>query len=204
MNISRTLAWLMLAGILIAPAAAQAPRGAQGQRAARSTDGKPNLNGIWQALGTANWEIQDHPAYSGPMWELGAIGAVPAGQGVVEGNEIPYRPEALAKKKENFKNRRTLDPEAKCYMPGIPRATYMPYPFQIVQTPKDILMVYEYATASRLIRDNGPPLPTSPCNVPQVLGHARFLPMKNSLKGNVRRRPVQRPTANNSRRQIRR
>jgi hypothetical protein len=156
MNISRTLAWLMLAGILIAPAAAQAPRGAQGQRAARTTDGKPNLNGIWQALGTANWEIQDHPAYSGPMWELGAIGAVPAGQGVVEGNEIPYRPEALAKKKENFKNRRTLDPEAKCYMPGIPRATYMPYPFQIVQTPKDILMVYEYATASRLINMGKP------------------------------------------------
>src|SRR6266850_73697 len=92
MNISRTLAWLMLAGILIAPAAAQAPRGAQGQRAARTTDGKPNLNGIWQALGTANWEIQDHPAYSGPMWELGAIGAVPAGQGVMEGNEWSRQP----------------------------------------------------------------------------------------------------------------
>jgi hypothetical protein len=89
-------------------------------KAPRMPDGHPNLNGIWQAVNTANWNLQDHPAYAGPMWELGAIGAVPAGKGVVQGNEIPYKPEALAKKKENFKNRRTDDPEAKCYMPGIP------------------------------------------------------------------------------------
>src|SRR5215471_16019433 len=157
MKVSRFPAWLLLTagvGVFLSPAASQTPAATQGQRgavAARPAAGKPNLNGIWEAVGTANWDIQDHSAYSGPMWELGAIGAVPAGQGVVEDGEIPYRPEALTKKKENFKNRRTQDPEAKCYMPGIPRAAYMPYPFQIVQTPTDILMVYEYATANRLI-----------------------------------------------------
>ena len=79
---------------------------------------------------------------------MGAIGAAPAGQSVVEGGEIPYLPAAAAKKKQNFANRRTLDPEAKCYLPGIPRANYMPYPFQIVQSPRGILFVYEYATAN--------------------------------------------------------
>src|SRR4051812_49939260 len=87
-------------------------------KAPRTADGHPNLNGIWQAVNTANWNLQDHPAYPGPMWEMGAIAAVPAGKGVVQGNDIPYKPEAAAKKKENFANRRTEDPEAKCYMPG--------------------------------------------------------------------------------------
>src|ERR1700735_338048 len=119
--------------------------------APRLPDGHPNLNGIWEAVNTANWNLQDHPAYAGPMWELGAIAAVPSGKGVVEGNDIPYRPEAAAKRKQNFDNRRTEDPEAKCYMPGIPRANYMPYPFQIVQTGKDILFVYEYASSNRLV-----------------------------------------------------
>lgn len=119
-------------------------------------DGHPNLNGVWEAVNSANWNLQDHPAYAGPMWETGAIGAAPAGTSVVEGNDIPYKPEALAKKEQNFKNRRTDDPEAKCYMPGIPRANYMPYPFQIVQTNKDILFVYEYASSNRLVNMGKP------------------------------------------------
>ena len=119
---------------------------------ARAADGKPNLNGIWQALGTAHWDLQDHPARSGPVLELGAVGALPAGQGVVEGNEIPYQPWAAAKKKENFDNWVTRDPEVKCYMPGVPRATYMPFPFQIVQTADNVVMAYEYASASRVIK----------------------------------------------------
>jgi hypothetical protein len=117
---------------------------------------QPNINGIWQAMNTANWDIQDHSAAQGPMWELGAIGAMPAGRGVVEGNEIPYNAKSLAKKKENFAKRRTEDPEAKCYMPGIPRAQYMPYPFQIVQSNKGILFVYEYASANRWINMGKP------------------------------------------------
>src|ERR1700685_352254 len=125
-------------------------------KAVRMPDGHPNLNGIWQAVNTANWNLQDHGAYAGPMWELGAIAAVPSGKGVVDGNEIPYSPEAAAKRKENFKNRRTDDPEAKCFMPGIPRANYMPYPFQIVQTAKDILFVYEFASSNRLVNMGKP------------------------------------------------
>src|SRR6202030_2378681 len=114
------------------------------------------LNGIGKAVTSANWILQDHPAYAGPMWELGAIAAVPAGRGVGEGNDIPYKAEASPKRLENFKNRRTDDPEAKCYMPGIPRANYMPYPFQIVQTNRDILFVYEYATSNRLVNMGKP------------------------------------------------
>jgi hypothetical protein len=128
---------------------------ASGQTAApkipRMADGKPNLNGIWESLSTANWDLQDHSAYAGPMWEMGAIVAVPAGQGVVEGGLIPYLPAAAETRKQNFAKRRSADPEAKCYLPGIPRATYMPYPFQIVQSNKDILFVYEYATANRQV-----------------------------------------------------
>src|ERR1035438_7849812 len=112
---------------------------------------KPNLNGIWESFSTANWDLQDHAAQAGPFWQTGAVGAEPAGIGVVVGGEIPYLPEALAKKKENFANRAKQNPETKCYLPGVPRATYMPYPFQIVQSTKDILMVYEFASANRLI-----------------------------------------------------
>ena len=79
---------------------------------------------------------------------------MPAGLGVVEGDDIPYQPWAAAKKKENAANWLKLDPEIKCYMPGVPRATYMPYPFQIVQTPSHILMAYEFASASRTIYMN--------------------------------------------------
>src|SRR6202162_5629762 len=108
---------------------------AQTYKAPRTPDGKPNLNGIWQANNTANWDLQGHAAQAGPITALGAIGAEPAGLGVVEGGAIPYLPAAAAKKKENFANRLTLDPEVKCFMPGVPRATYMPLPFQIVETP---------------------------------------------------------------------
>jgi hypothetical protein len=122
-------------------------------RILRTADGKPDLNGIWQAMGAAHWDLQDHQARGGPVLELGAIAAIPAGLSVVEGNEIPYQPWAAAKKKENYENWLTRDPEVKCYLPGIPRATYMPYPFQILQTHNnDILMAYEYASASRLIK----------------------------------------------------
>jgi hypothetical protein len=113
--------------------------------------GKPNLTGVWQYIGEANWNLEPHSAGPGTMWETGAIGAVPPGQGVVEGGTIPYKPEALARRNENFAKRRTDDPEAKCYMPGIPRATYMPYPFQIIQSTDKILFAYQYATANRVV-----------------------------------------------------
>jgi hypothetical protein len=140
-----------------APAAAdpaargQAPAAAAPARPARVA-GKPNFNGLWQAMSSANWDIQDHSTEPGPFYQLGAIMAVPAGQGIVEGNEIPYRPEALEQRKLNRLNRWTADPEIKCYMPGIPRATYMPFPFQIVQGTDTIAFAYEFATSNRVVR----------------------------------------------------
>jgi hypothetical protein len=109
-------------------------------KAPRTADGQPDLNGIWEANNTANWDIQDHPARMGPVAALGAAFSVPGGRGVVDG-EIPYLPEAKVRKEENTKNWLTSDPEIKCYLPGVPRATYMPYPFQIFQTPQYILIV---------------------------------------------------------------
>ena len=137
-------------------------------RPPRMADGHPDLNGIWQAFVTANWDLQDHDAQSGPYPEImGAYGAGPAGQSIVEGGEIPYRPEALAKKQQNYEQRTTVDvsndakwhalgdPEMKCYMPGIPRATYMPFPFQIVQGSSPYIMfAYEFASATRVVRMN--------------------------------------------------
>ena len=129
---------------LALPVAGQAPP----YRAPRTASGKPDLNGIWQAVNEANYDIQAHmarpamalragpygPLPAAPVLALGAVGAVPPGLGVVEGDELPYRPEALARKKENQDNWLTADPEIKCYLPGVPRATYMPYPFQILQS----------------------------------------------------------------------
>jgi hypothetical protein len=139
----------------------------------RLPDGKPNLNGIWQALNTANYDLEPHvaraalqlvpgqfvPVPAPQIVALGAIGSVPAGLGVVVGNEIPYKPEALAKKKENQEKWLESDPEIKCYLPGVPRATYMPYPFQIFQSKDYVFMAYEYAGAVRNIymKNPGPP-----------------------------------------------
>jgi hypothetical protein len=134
----------------IAPASSQGPP----YRAPRSADGTPSLTGIWQVMNSANWDIQAHEARMGPVVALGAAFSVAPGPGVVEGNDIPYRPEAAARKKENGENWLTRDPEIKCYMPGIPRATYMPAPFQIVQSSNTIIMAYEFNSASRIIRMN--------------------------------------------------
>jgi len=120
-------------------------------RAPRGADGHADLNGIWQAMNTANWDIQDHAARQGPVTALGAAFSVPGGAGVVEGNDLPYQAWAAQKKKENAANWLTLDPEVKCYMPGVPRATYMPHPFQIVQSANTILISYEFASASRIV-----------------------------------------------------
>lgn len=114
-------------------------------------DGKPNFTGLWQALGTAYWDIQDHSAHPGPFFQLGATGAMPAGQGIVEGGQIPYTPAAARQQEENLKDRMKLDPEIKCDMPGIPRANYMAFPFQIIQSQRDLAFAYEYASSNRVV-----------------------------------------------------
>jgi hypothetical protein len=123
--------------------------------APRTPDGKPNLNGLWQAMNTANWDFEPHPAQAGPP-QFGALFSIPGGLGVVEGGTIPYKPDALAKKKENLTKRWTEDPEAKCYFPGVPRFVYLPFPFQIVQSSRYMVMTSEYASAVRNI-NFGPP-----------------------------------------------
>lgn len=138
----------------------------QGYRAPRfAGTTRPDLNGIWQAVNTANYDIRPHAARpalavvpgpagevpAAPVLALGAVGGVPGGLGVVQGGEIPYQPWAAERQREHLQNALALDPEVKCYMPGVPRATYMPYPFQIIQTDGDILMAYEFASAARTI-----------------------------------------------------
>ncbi len=136
----------------------------QGPGVARAEDGNPDLNGVWQAVTTANWDIETHQAEAGPHPEvMGAWGAQPGGLGIVEGGTIPYTPEALAEKQENLENRMVVmptndpsrfdtgDPELQCYRPGVPRANYMPFPFQIFQNSEQILITYEYKGAHRLV-----------------------------------------------------
>ncbi len=134
--------------------AACAPAAPTAYRAPRTPEGTPDLGGIWQTNNTANWNLEAHPAKQGPVFTLGAAFSVPPGMGVVEGDEIPYLPAALEKRKTNGEHWMTLDPEIKCFMPGIPRATYMPYPFQIVQSADNILFTYEFASTSRIVRMN--------------------------------------------------
>jgi hypothetical protein len=131
--------------------------------------GKPDLNGIWEANNTANWDLLTHDArpmvaqpgllpnsvvLAAPVLALGSIGWVPGGIGIVEGNEIPYKPWAASRKKENQEHWLDRDPEIKCFQPGVPRALYMPHPFQIIQDTTKIQMIFEYANAQRTIHLN--------------------------------------------------
>ena len=159
-------AWLAVA---VAPLAGQQ---APAYRAPRTADGKPDLNGIWQALNEANYDLEAHmarpalalragpygPVPAAAVLALGAVGAVPPGMGVVEGGTIPYKPEAAAKKKDNQEKWLERDPEIKCYLPGVPRATYMPQPFQILQSQSALFIAYQYDGAVRNIylKDPGP------------------------------------------------
>jgi hypothetical protein len=147
-----------------APARAQVP-------APRTAAGRPDLNGIWQALNTADWDLEGHAAAIGPVALLGAVFTKPPGLGVVEGDTIPYLPAAAAKKKENQANWVKLDPEIKCYLPGVPRATYLPYPFQIVQDQNSIMFAYEYANAVRVINMAAPTKPVVDTRMGWSNGH---------------------------------
>jgi len=158
--------------ILACTAVAAVSAAAQTAEIPRTQDGKPDMNGIWQALGNAHWDIEPHaaraalqmqagpvvPVPAKPVLAFGAVGSVPSGVGVVVGGEIPYLPEARAKKIENQENWSERDPEIQCYLPGVPRATYMPFPFQIFQSSSHFFIAYEYAGALRNIymEDPGP------------------------------------------------
>jgi hypothetical protein len=142
---------------------AEAPASGQASATAipRTADGKPDFSGIWQTMTSAAWNVEDHSASPG----------VPAGQGVVQGGTIPYLPAALAKRNENFKNRATADPETKCYLLGVPRITYAGFPFQIIQQPAQLTVLYEWAHATRVIYTNGTPHP--PGHIDWWMGDSR-------------------------------
>jgi len=140
---------VLTSALVSAPAAAQATAP---YNPPRTQDGQPDLQGVWQVLDTAAWDLEDHGAHLG----------VPAGQGVVQGGAIPYRPEAVARKLENARRRATLDPETKCYLPGVPRITYMPHPFRLVQQRDKVVLLYEYLGAVRYLYMNGNPHPKGP------------------------------------------
>ncbi len=157
------LAWL--------PSAFAEETGQAGYVAPRAADGvRPDLNGVWQALNEANYDIERHmarPSMSlregphGPLPDLatvllGAVASVPPGLGVVEGGRIPYKPEALAKRDENRRLWLERDPEIKCFLPGVPRATYIPQPFRILQGDQEIEFVYQFAGAVRNIYSEDP------------------------------------------------
>ncbi len=158
---------------------------AQRARLPRTAAGKPDLSGIWQAMTSANYDIEPHDAKpamvlrAGPVVPvpakevvaLGAVGAVPAGTGIVVGGEIPYLPAALAKRNENREQWLTRDPEIKCYLPGVPRATYMPFPFQIIQSEKAFFVAYEYAGAMRQVYLKSPGPPETDSWMGQSVGH---------------------------------
>jgi hypothetical protein len=154
-------AGLVLIAVAAAPFIARAPAPVPVQDPLpRLRTGQPDLQGIWQVMNTAAWDIQDHSG--GVFPGLPARFAQPAGVGVVDGNELPYQPWALAKRKENFDARATADPEAQCYLPGVPRITYMPYPFQIFQRADRVVILYEYLHATREIYVDGSPHPDIP------------------------------------------
>ena len=125
----------------------------------------PDLSGIWQTMNTASWNLEGHTASKMPATNiLGALGGIPAGMSVVEGGEIPYLPESLERRDQNRSDWTSLDPVAKCYIPGVPRSTYMPWPLQILQTDTEIFVAYEFGSNSRTIFMDRPgteaPLPS--------------------------------------------
>ena len=154
--IHRTNGWFRVFAIVSALASAitaVSVAGAQAQqtRPARIA-GHPDFSGIWQALNTAYWNLEAHSteALTG-FGQLGAIASIPSGGSVVRGGSIPYKPDALAKRNENRSKWPAADPEAKCYMLGVPRVTYQNMPFQIFQGDDDLLMVYPFAATNRVI-----------------------------------------------------
>ena len=137
---------LLLSGVLAACGGPMdQPEPAVTDDVSRTPEGHPDFNGVWQAFTTASWNILDHNAQKG----------VPAGQGIVAGNEIPYQDWAAEQQKENYENRMVLDPIHNCYLPGVPRIMYMPYPFRINQTIELTAVTFEYSHAYRWIWTNG-------------------------------------------------
>lgn len=161
-----------LSSLVVTRVAGQATPGSGPRRAA---NGRPDFSGIWQANNSANWDLRAHvarpmvtqvdayptePVLAAPVLALGAIGWVPPDTSVIDGDEIPYQPWAAKRQKENMDHWLDRDPEIKCYLPGVPRAMYMPYKFQIIQGTTKVMMAFEFRGADRTIHlDDVDPYP---------------------------------------------
>ena len=145
MRLSAALAALALAWPLAVAAQTSSP---QSTTIPRAADGKPDFSGIWEVLAKADDNIEAHSASR----------TARASAGTVEGGTLPYKPEMLEKRTQNFAARATADTEAKCFLPGVPRVMYIQHPFQIVQTPDLVLMLFEYVHATRNVYMNSPHL----------------------------------------------
>ena len=143
---------------------------AQSGEIPRTPSGKPDLSGIWQAMTSAHYDVEPHAASEGAHPGLmGAISATPAGLGIVEGGRIPYNEQSLRVRDANKASALENDPLTKCYMPGVPRANYMPFPFQIVQSEGVILIAYEVAESNRIVYVDQPELESQ---VDAWMGHS--------------------------------
>jgi hypothetical protein len=139
----------MAAWLFVALIASACSRSHSATSVPRTADGKPNLQGVWQVRNSAAYGLEDHVARDG----------MPAGLSVVEGRTIPYLPGAVAQRAANAANRQNADPLAKCYLPGVPRIMYLPFPFHIYQTPSHIAITFEWSQVHRTIHTNGTPAP---------------------------------------------
>jgi hypothetical protein len=136
----------------------------------RTPDGKPDFSGIWQAMTNAHYDIEPHAAAYGPYpREMGALSAKPASLGIVAGGRIPYNEQGRRQRDANLQDAITKDPLAKCFMPGIPRANYLPFPFQIVQSSSVILVSYEFAESNRIVYVDQPEIVSQ---VDSWMGHS--------------------------------
>lgn len=170
MIFSNRIIWILIAGAAISACSQEStiPVSAPASESPASEyveSGSPDLSGIWQVMNTASWNLEGHTASKMPVTTiLGALGGIPAGISVVDGGTIPYLPDALEQRDSNRADWTNLDPVAKCYIPGIPRSTYMPWPFQILQTDSEIFIAYEFGSNSRSIFMDRPgtqaPLPS--------------------------------------------
>ena len=170
MIFSNRIIWILIAGAAISACSQEStiPVSAPASESPASEyveSGSPDLSGIWQVMNTASWNLEGHTASKMPVTTiLGALGGIPAGMSVVDGGTIPYLPDALEQRDSNRADWTNLDPVAKCYIPGIPRSTYMPWPFQILQTDSEIFIAYEFGSKSRSIFMDRPgtqaPLPS--------------------------------------------
>jgi hypothetical protein len=145
-----SLALLLAASIAVFPVAAQPAKG-DPFSPPRLSDGKtPDFRGIWQAQGTAYVNLEGHPGGKGIAASKSAVVDPPDGK-------IPYRPDALAKRDENYRTRTTADPSLKCFQAGVPRATYLPTPLQILQSPGNFAIVYQDNHAFRVFQPDDRP-----------------------------------------------